>query len=324
MSSRYVFVTGHEFGQRALQGMLASNAGLDGQLACVGVFGLAAQSAAQTVGFSDIRTTAEAHSIAYTEVSDPSLASHIDAFERTQPHYIVVIGWSRLISAAVLDWPCRRWNGDSGPRNAPAYGCIGMHPTALPEGRGQAPLPWTIIKQKTASAVTTFFLEDAADVGAIIQQHPLTIRPNETSTTLFYRVADLHFHAGAALADPMARHDLGSRPQDDAKASVWPKRRPADSRLGSFADAGLVERTVRALTWPYPAAFVEFGSTRLRIVGAAVRGDATDAPDGTVLDQDEGGISVAAGTARLHMEIHAADAAPYARLGNIVGRTVTR
>lgn len=286
MSTRFAFVTGHEFGRRALEGLLASAPSLDGELRCELVIELDRSRSAATVGFSSAAEVADQHRIPRLAVTDGSLVGSIDALRKADPHYLLVIGWSRLVSAEVLDLPRVLHGGGDPRRNSPAWGCVGMHPTRLPEGRGQAPIPWTILRGLEKTALSTFHLEDGADTGGIISQHALAVRPRETSSSLFSRFTDLHFHAGEDLALRLAARAVGSEPQDDGAASVWPRRNPKDGLLNPCGDLNTLDRMVRALSGPYPRPFVRIPDGEVRIDGWRVRADSHPGSPGDVVGVD--------------------------------------
>lgn len=320
--TRIAFVTGHLFGQRALEGLLSSDAALDGRLECGLMIGLPEGRAKHTVGYSSLRELADAYRVPFEEAVEGTVAGNIASIERVAPHFLLVIGWSRLIPANVLDVPRRAWGAEGEARNQPSFGCIGIHPTCLPEGRGQAPIPWTILKDCKRSALTTFFLEDAADSGAVIRQDHFAVRPKETATTMFHRVADLHFHAGQALAEPLARREVASRLQDDAVASVWPRRRPEDSQITNFSSAH-VERMVRALAWPYPRAFVKLDTDTLRVTATRRRDRGTiDGEVGEVLGIERGVMTVLLSDAVMELELDADDVSSVG--ADAVGRVLDR
>ena len=52
----------------------------------------------------------------------------------------------------------------------PKLGIIGSHPTELPKYRGRAPIPWTIIKKLSKSALTFFYIQEGVDDGDIFAQ----------------------------------------------------------------------------------------------------------------------------------------------------------
>lgn len=136
-ATKVVLVSGHAFGRRALEGIVSSAAAVVGSVECVLVAGLAeTPSRVGAASFSDI---ADGHGIPFLAVTDPTLEAHVPVLAQYGPHYLLVIGWSRLIGPNALDLP-RTLHGEPGAeRNSPRHGCIGMHPTRLPEGRGQAP-----------------------------------------------------------------------------------------------------------------------------------------------------------------------------------------
>ncbi|HKI85414.1 MAG TPA: formyltransferase family protein [Thermoanaerobaculia bacterium] len=266
--TRFALVTSHEFGRRALEGVLSSDPALTGELEWTLGVGLRRDGPSASVGYASVEEIAESSSVPYLACSDGTLAEVAEALKEAAPHYVLVIGWSRLVCAEVLELPHSLYAANGESRNSPGWGCIGMHPTKLPRGRGRAPLPWTILKGLGESALSTFFLEDGPDCGAVIRQQGFEIRPRETVTALFMRVSALHYEAGLLLAEEMAARKVSAVPQDEAAATSWPKRTPDDARLASFVDAQALIRLIRAQAWPYPTAFVEIGGTRLRLLAA--------------------------------------------------------
>lgn len=262
-ASRLVLVTGHTFGLRAFEGIFASPAYLENRVAVELMIGLDAEHAAGTVGYQSTAALAAEHGVPHIHTTDGRLTALAGAIRECRPDYILVIGWSRLVATEVLAIPGEY--APTGPAGAGRFGCIGMHPTKLPAGRGQAPIPWTIIKGLPNTALSVFFLEAAADTGAVIAQYELAVHPRETASSLFYRVASTHFTAGLELAGGLAGRAVRSLPQDAATATVWPKRRPADGEISSSMSYAEIDRLVRALLGPYPRAFVSVDGQQHRI-----------------------------------------------------------
>lgn len=67
----------------------------------------------------------------------------------------------------------------------PAYGTFNLHASLLPQYRGAAPIHWAIINGETKTGVTTFFIDEKIDTGAIILSNATAI---DTDTT----VGELH------------------------------------------------------------------------------------------------------------------------------------
>lgn len=259
-ATRLVLVTGHRFGARAYEGIFASPAYVEGRLSVELMIGLDAGHAASTVGYESTAGLAADQGVEHLVTRDGRLTSLAGAIADRRPHYVLVVGWSRLVAPEVLAIPAEVAGGGAGPGRV---GCVGMHPTRLPTGRGQAPIPWTIIKGLRTTALSVFFLEAAADTGAVIARYDLDVHPRETAASLFHRIAATHFAAGLDLAAALADRRVPALPQDDATASVWPKRRAADGEITPALAAAEVDALVRALLGPYPRAFVALdGGTR--------------------------------------------------------------
>jgi methionyl-tRNA formyltransferase len=237
-----VLVTGHTFGVRAFEGVFSSRAFLEGKIAVPLMIGLDDSHAAGTVGYASPGRLAAEQGAGHISTSDGQLSSLADRIRATRPAYILVIGWSHLVGEDIL--------------SIPRSGCIGMHPTMLPTGRGQAPIPWTIIKGGATTALSVFFLVADADAGPIIAQYELDVRDGETSASLFYRIGHTHFTAGLELAERLGDGTVSARAQDDAVATRWPKRRPKDGEILDTMTCREITLLVRALLGPYPRAFV--------------------------------------------------------------------
>lgn len=62
----------------------------------------------------------------------------------------------------------------------PEYGTFNLHASLLPQYRGAAPIHWAIINGETETGVTTFFIDEKMDTGAIIKSEKTTITKNTT------------------------------------------------------------------------------------------------------------------------------------------------
>ena len=173
-------------------------------------------------------------------INDPEAIHAIRAYDID---WLFIIGWSQIAGREVLD--------------EPTAGCIGVHPTLLPEGRGRASIPWAIIRGLDKTGATMFQLDAGVDTGPIIAQVPIPINADETATTLYARVARAHRSLISEAYPDLCSGSIQLVPQDESLASVWPGRKPADGRLDSSMTIAEMDRLVRATTRPYPGAFVE-------------------------------------------------------------------
>lgn len=137
----------------------------------------------------------------------------------------------------------------------PEYGTFNLHASLLPDYRGAAPINWAIINGETETGVTTFFIDEKIDTGAIILQEILPIRPDETAGSLH----DKLMVAGADLVlKTVERIGSGNlevqeqRDQENLKAA--PKIDPETCRIDWERPVQEVYNHIRGLS-PYPGAW---------------------------------------------------------------------
>ena len=66
----------------------------------------------------------------------------------------------------------------------PSHGTFNLHASLLPNYRGAAPINWAIINGEQKTGVTTFFIDDKIDTGAIILQEEIAIEPDDDAGKL--------------------------------------------------------------------------------------------------------------------------------------------
>lgn len=77
----------------------------------------------------------------------------------------------------------------------PAYGTFNLHASLLPNYRGAAPINWAIINGETKTGVSTFFIDEKIDTGAMILQEEINILPEENAGSLHDKLMNI----GSAL-----------------------------------------------------------------------------------------------------------------------------
>jgi methionyl-tRNA formyltransferase len=73
----------------------------------------------------------------------------------------------------------------------PKFGTFNLHASLLPNYRGAAPINWAIINGEKKTGVTTFFIDDKIDTGAIILKEETNIEPNENAGQLHDRLMQM-------------------------------------------------------------------------------------------------------------------------------------
>ena len=73
----------------------------------------------------------------------------------------------------------------------PKLGTFNLHASLLPNYRGAAPINWAIINGDTKTGVTTFFIDDKIDTGAMILSSETAIAPDENAGQLHDQLMQL-------------------------------------------------------------------------------------------------------------------------------------
>ena len=73
----------------------------------------------------------------------------------------------------------------------PKLGTFNLHASLLPQYRGAAPINWAIINGETKTGVTSFFIDDKIDTGAMILSKEIEIHPDENAGSLHDRLMEL-------------------------------------------------------------------------------------------------------------------------------------
>lgn len=250
------------------------------------IFTFDEEMAAKTSGAVPFDDIAASYDIPLYELRNTNTTETADLIRRAAPDVIFVIGWTRLISAEILQ--------------IPKYGCIGMHASLLPKYRGRAPVNWALINNETVTGNTMILLDDGVDTGDILLQRTIPITLADTCKTLYDKVAQAGREMIREVLPYLDRGELPRTPQRHAEATVMPKRTPEDGRIDWEKRALELYNWVRALTHPYPGAFTVFDGKKLFIWEAQIAHHSSHthsmrtAKPGTVVALTDG-IAVATG-----------------------------
>tara|TARA_Y100001978_G_C23700631_1_gene440659 strand:+ start:26 stop:1030 length:1005 start_codon:yes stop_codon:yes gene_type:complete len=173
-----------------------------------------------------------------------------DSLNKYKPDYIFVVGLSQIIPESILKIP----------RN----GCIGFHPTALPRGRGRAPLAWLIIEEEEGAA-TFFWLGSGVDEGSIIEQISFKVTNKDNASSITKKMIEAERCALDLLLARIKKSNLKSIKQDFKKATWFGKRIPEDGLINWSNSAIEIDKLIRASTSPHPGAFTFYEQKIIKI-----------------------------------------------------------
>jgi len=137
----------------------------------------------------------------------------------------------------------------------PAKGTINLHASLLPNYRGAAPINWAIINGEAQTGLTTFFINEAIDCGAILKQHRIDILPGTTAGELHDQMldpgADLILETLHAIENNLAE-SIPQSATDSIKEA--PKLTKLNTRVNFNATGLEITNLVNGLN-PYPSAY---------------------------------------------------------------------
>ena len=216
----------------------------------------------------------------------------VEELRSLAPDISVVVAYGHILRPEILELPrAGSWN---------------VHASLLPELRGAAPIHWAIARGYETTGVTIMRMSEGMDAGPILHQVEEPIDPEETSSELALRLAEV---GAQALIEGLAFLKYGGvepREQDHERATYAPKVSREVARIDWSRGPKEVMDHVRAMD-EVPGAWTTWGGESLKLFRPTLRdpeeGDGGPGPTGgaslpgTVLRVDEsgsGGLAVQA------------------------------
>jgi methionyl-tRNA formyltransferase len=138
------------------------------------------------------------------------------------------------------------------------------------------------------------------DTGAMIRKVTCPIASDETSASLYDKLAGLGPQALVDTLDAMAAGDTAAEPQDDALANYAEKLSKEEARIDWSMDAVAIERCIRAFN-PWPISWFDVAGQTVKVWQAEVVAQDHGQAAGTLLKADKQGIEVATGQGVLRL-----------------------
>lgn len=188
---------------------------------------------------SHVKQYATAHNIPVLQPTNLKSDSFLEQLSTYQIDVQVIVAFRML--------PKQVW------QHAP-MGTFNLHASLLPQYRGAAPINWAIINQDEKTGVTTFFIDDKIDTGAIIDQSSCKITPRETVGTLYYKLQDLGKELTLKTLNDIAAGKVSPKVQEEHPTlKPAPKLFAHNTTIDWTKSASEVDALVRGLS-PYPVA----------------------------------------------------------------------
>jgi len=140
----------------------------------------------------------------------------------------------------------------------PQFGTFNLHASLLPNYRGAAPINWAIINGETKTGVTTFFIDDKIDTGAMILSSETEIDPNENAGQLHDRLMNL---GSNTVIDTLALIEKGNVTTtiqtEDADIKTAYKLNKENCKIDWTKSSSEINNLIRGLS-PYPSSWCFF------------------------------------------------------------------
>jgi methionyl-tRNA formyltransferase len=197
-------------------------------------------------------------------------AAVVAQLRELRPDAIVVVAYGQILRRPVLELP--------------PLGCLNLHASLLPWGRGASPIQAAIREGLTETGVTVMLMNERMDAGPILAQRGEPVRPTDTTLTLTARLAPL---GATLLAETIPRWQAGlivPQPQGEATATYCHPIRKEDGAVNWSQSALAIERACRAYT-PWPGCTTTWRDRQLRLgsIAAVPDWDGEAAPGTVVL-----------------------------------------
>lgn len=191
-------------------------------------------------------------------IIQPEKLREPDAMEQLRlwtPDLILVAAFGQILRPDVLELPPR--------------GCVNVHASLLPRGRGAAPIQAAILNGDAETGVTIMQMDKGVDTGAMISQRAIAIEDEDTGENLSKKLSAL---GADLLIETLPRYlsgELKPQPQDESQATYAPMLKKEDGLLDFTRPAQELARRVRAFN-PWPGAFFEWNGGMLKVHRAHV------------------------------------------------------
>ncbi len=148
----------------------------------------------------------------------------------------------------------------------PAKGTFNLHASLLPQYRGAAPINWAIINGEKTTGVTTFFIDEKIDTGAVIDQKAISIEESDTAGSLHDKLMTLGADLVAKTLLDIEKGTIDPKNQaNEGKLKEAPKIFKEDCRINWSQDGKDIENFIKGMS-RYPTAWTHLNQERETVI----------------------------------------------------------
>jgi len=235
---RIIFMGTPEFAVHILDGLVQQNYNV------VGVITAPDRPAGrgQKLKQSAVKVYAQNHQLNVLQPDNLKHPDFIATLEALDPDLQVVVAF-RMLPQAV-------WQ-------LPKFGTFNLHASLLPQYRGAAPINWAIINGEKETGVSTFFIDEKIDTGAIIFQKSVPILDNDTAGVLHDKLINEGKLLTLKTVDAICNNTIKTIQQPQSiELKTAHKLNKENCKIDWQKSGEDIQNLVRGLN-PYPGAWAE-------------------------------------------------------------------
>lgn len=169
----------------------------------------------------------------------------------------------------------------------PKYGTFNLHASLLPSYRGAAPINWAIINGESKTGVTTFFIDEKIDTGAMILSKEIEINQDENAGELHDKLMILGSQTVVKTLKIIAEGTVKTTIQNEnAEIKTAYKLNKENCKIDWTKSGKEIHNLIRGLS-PYPCAWCfiidEENEWNVKIYGAEFVEEEHNFEVGTIL-----------------------------------------
>ncbi len=226
----------------------------------------------QKIKYSAVKEYALAHDLKLLQPTNLKDESFINELKNWNANLQVVVAF-RMLPEVV-------WR-------MPKLGTFNLHASLLPNYRGAAPINWAIINGETKTGVTTFFIDDKIDTGAMILRKELKIESDENAGELHDRLMNLGKDTVVETLSLIEKNKvLTTIQKENTDIKTAFKLNKENCKIDWTKSALAIHDLIRGLS-PYPSSWCYFKDNgqewNVKIYDSKIISESHNHPIGTVI-----------------------------------------
>jgi methionyl-tRNA formyltransferase len=214
-------------------------------------------------------------------------AEFLEELKGFAPELGVVVAYGKILPQALIDLP--------------QHGCINVHGSLLPKWRGAAPVQRSIEAGEQETGVTIMRIDRQLDHGPMFAKGVIAVDDDERTPAWFERLSIVGGDLLVEVVDQIERGEAREVEQDHEAATYAKKIEKEEGRIRWSEPSKALYDRFRAFD-PWPGMFFSTAEGEVIKVLDMRRADReTAAEPGTILQANDGEVTVAAGDGALRL-----------------------